>query len=211
MNHSKARRFGGKGTPRLPPKKLLVNPTDVIVDTLTKGFTPLSPKCAIINTPTEMQIFDKPVFKVFQGSSKLPVAYLLSGKYMAQKFPEKGISEEKEENISITNQDIDQNHVTDENVNEERIVDQMLEEESELRKDVLRDYQERGLEDQERFNGYGEVVEVDGAEKVKEKVKEIVGEDGLKRMDEYEEKSVEIEEKMEKNLGDEESDGKGNK
>lgn len=181
MQHSKARRIGGKGTPRLPPKKQVTTPAEIHLNTLTRSFTTLAPKCAIINTPEGMQIFDKPGLKVCQGSGKVPVAYLLTGKGVSQAFPSKN-----EGDLPLT---------------QESLVDQMLDEESELRKEVLKDFTKRDLE-----------VPVEGIESMSEskrKIENLVGEEGVKKLEEFKEEENEIDERMGENIrGDSVSDMK---
>lgn len=147
MNHKPARRFGGKGTPRLPPKGKSIPPPDVQLTALTKGFTPINSTMAFINTESEMRIFEKPDIKIFKTQNKPPVAYVLTGKYTLQKIVDQATTLEK--NVELKDEkdnlvlDDEKETVMSVTESELKYIDKMLDEEIVLKQALMDDYERR--------------------------------------------------------------------
>ncbi|KAM0686027.1 hypothetical protein COBT_002756 [Conglomerata obtusa] len=83
QNLQKARRIGGKGTPRIPPKKITDTSNDVLAQTLLtfrKNSVKVDASAAVISGDETLS-FIKPEMSAILGSKKEPVAYVLRGKH----------------------------------------------------------------------------------------------------------------------------------
>lgn len=79
----KARRTGGKGTPRIPPKKQshdTIPVTNKILSSFKKNTVGVPLQGAFFNENDVVSEIKKPEFNAITGGNKLPVAYFLRGK-----------------------------------------------------------------------------------------------------------------------------------
>ncbi|KAM0674547.1 hypothetical protein GVAV_002165 [Gurleya vavrai] len=98
QNLQKARRIGGKGTPRIPPKKIVDSATDILNQTILahKKSTVKVESSAAFIVGDENISFSKPDITAIRGNKQEPIAYIIRGK---SQIDSKAVEEKKIEDV----------------------------------------------------------------------------------------------------------------